>query len=369
MPESIRYRFEHEWRARVGFVGCGGHAWRNVLPTFQYAPVELVAVADPIEERAAAYATQFGARASYSSHEEMLEAEDLDAVFVVTSHDDLGRPRYPDIAIDAMHAGAHVWIEKPPASSVAEVQAMRGVEQETGRFVQVGLKKMFFPAIAKAKEIVTGDEFGPVSQIYVRYPQDLPVLEDRTDTRAMVGFLDHFFHPASIVLHLAGAPTTMSYVREPAHGGTLTTVTFAGGAIGTVHMPAGQSWRAPLERVEVIGAGTNITVDNGVELTYYRRGGFPEYGRAATWIGPDDEAPLRWVRESSPRPALQHEPLRPGLCPGGDLVLRVRPRRSPSPVRQPRRRPHADGLVRGVPEPSRRDRGAAAVVIANADAG
>jgi predicted dehydrogenase len=300
MSDHIRYNFEYDRRIRAGFVGCGGHAWRNVFPTFQYAPVELLAVADPIEERAAAYARQFGARNWYAGHQEMLASEELDAVFVVTAHDDDGRPRYPAIAIDAMRAGVHGWIEKPPAASVGEIEAMLGVERETERFVQVGFKKMFFPAVAKAKEISSRRaEFGEVSQIYVRYPQDLPPLEDRSDTRKMVAFLDHFFHPASIVLLIAGAPTTMSYVREPASGGTLTTLTFANGAVGVMHLPAGQSWRAPLERLEVVGHGANVIVDNAVELSYYRRGGFPSYGRAASWIAPDGEAPLRWQRESS----------------------------------------------------------------------
>ena len=43
MADHIRYNFEYDQRIRAGFVGCGGHAWRNVFPTFQYAPVELVA--------------------------------------------------------------------------------------------------------------------------------------------------------------------------------------------------------------------------------------------------------------------------------------------------------------------------------------
>jgi predicted dehydrogenase len=300
MADQITYNFEYEWRLRVGFVGCGGHAWRNVLPTFQYAPVQLVAVADPVEERAEAYARQFGARAHYTSYKDLLADDEIDAVFVVTDHDELGRPRYPAIAIDAMQAGVDVWIEKPPAASSHELRAMLDAERETGHFVQVGFKKMFFPAIVKASEIVSRtDEFGELSQIYVRYPEALPPLDSRQDTRQMVAFLDHFFHPASIVHLIAGEPATMSYVREPATGGSITTLTFPNGAIGTVQMPAGQSWRGVLERLEVVGRGANVVVDNGTDLTYFRRGGFPEYGRAASWIGPDNEAPLHWRRESS----------------------------------------------------------------------
>ena len=70
---QVNYSFEYERRLRVGFVGCGTHSWRNVYPTFQYAPVELVAVADPVEERARL--RQAVRRAGdYADHRQMLDA-------------------------------------------------------------------------------------------------------------------------------------------------------------------------------------------------------------------------------------------------------------------------------------------------------
>lgn len=299
----VGYSFEYERRLRVGFVGCGGHSWRNVYPVLQYAPVELVAVADPVEGRAAAYARQFGAPAHYRDHQEMLARERLDAVFVVTDYDARGHPRYPGIAVDAMRAGAHAWIEKPPAATADEVRQMLDAERETGKFVQVGYKKMFFPAIAKAKEIISRQaEFGLPAQIYVRYPQRLPSLDERqAASRPMISFLDHFFHPAAIVHRLMGPVRRVSYTREPHNGGSFSTMTFASGAVGVMHLAAGQSGTSPLERVEVVGAGANVVVENGVKLTYYRRGGRGPggYGRAASFIGADEEAPMVWEPEFS----------------------------------------------------------------------
>ena len=45
-PHSIAYGHEAAERLRVGFVGCGDHAFRNVYPVLRYLPVELVAVCD-----------------------------------------------------------------------------------------------------------------------------------------------------------------------------------------------------------------------------------------------------------------------------------------------------------------------------------
>ena len=297
---SVKYNFEYEQRIKAGFIGCGGHSFRNIYPTFQYAPIELTAICDINKKRADTYKSMFGAKTAYDNHIEMLEKESLDAVFVVTNYDN-AIPRYPKLAIDIMNAGCHAWIEKPPASSVKEVRDMMEVSQKTGKFVMVGFKKVFFTAISKAKEIVSSKEFGNPASIYVRYPQGIPEFGERENAGKMLGFLDHLGHPASILHYLMGKTKTIYFEREPFNGGTMAVLTFASGAVGCLHLCAGQSGTSPLERVEVIGSGCNVVVENGVKLTYYRRGerGPGGYGRSGSYIGKDETAPIYWEPEFS----------------------------------------------------------------------
>lgn len=298
---DLRYNFEHPRLVRAGFIGCGGHAFRNVYPALRYAPVDLVAVCDRHLERAETYAREFGARRAYADAAEMLAREQLEAVFIVTSYDAQFRPQYPALACAAMEAGAHAWIEKPPAAAAAEIEGMMAAAARTGRFVQVGFKKMFFPAVAKARAIAATPAFGALTSIYARYPQALPPQERRGDARAMLSFLDHLCHPASIIHSIAGPVAEMMYAREARSGACVTTLRFRGGGIGVLHLTAGQSGTSPLERLEVVGTGANVVVDNGVRLTYYRRGrrGPGGYGRQADYIGGDDEAPIVWEPEFS----------------------------------------------------------------------
>jgi predicted dehydrogenase len=297
---AVKYNFEYERRIRAGFIGCGGHSFRNIYPTFQFAPVELVAVCDFDKSRSEIYKNLFGAKRAYSNHLEMLEKENLEAVFVVTNYEN-SRPRYPKLAVDVMEAGCHAWIEKPPAGSVDEVQDMIQTSHKTGKFVMVGFKKIFFTAISKAKEVIESSEFGQPSSIYVRYPQHLPALLDREDPRKMLGFLDHIGHPGSILHYLMGKIKHIYFEWEPLNGGSIASIQFLSGAIGVLHLTAGQSGTSPLERVEVIGRGCNLVVDNGVKLTYYRRGdrGPGGYGRSSSFIGKDETAPIYWEPEFS----------------------------------------------------------------------
>ena len=287
---------------RAGFIGCGSHAFRNIYPALQFAPVRLVATCDLDGERARRFARQFGADRWYTDHHRMLADEALDAVFVVTNYDDEGRPRFPALAMDAMRAGCHVWIEKPPAASVSEIDAMQAVGTETGRFVMVGFKKCFFPAIQHLKSITERPEFGRPTSVTIRYPQAIPAEHEKESLKneRLRGFLDHIAHPASILQYVMGPVASLIYHRDSTGGG-VALLGFRSGAVGTLHLAHGQSGTSPLERIEVVGEGANVVVDNGVKLTYYRPGirGPGGYGRSPDYIGDDVHAPIVWEPEFS----------------------------------------------------------------------
>ncbi|SFH70562.1 Predicted dehydrogenase [Actinopolymorpha cephalotaxi] len=299
MVDHITYQFEYDERIPIAFIGAGGHSYRNVYPSFQYAPVDLRAVCDLDGERAADYARLFGAPRSYTDHRELLERERPAAVFVVTSYDEDGRVQATDLALDCMRAGAHVWMEKPTAASVAEIHQLQKESAAAGRFVMTGLKKIFTPAMERTKEIISAPEFGEVTSISVRYPQSLPAFEKRHDLAAMRGFLDHIYHPGAVLHYLMGDVQGFGYQWEPVSGASTASLRFASGAIGTLHLAAGSAVTSPLERVEVVGQDANVVVDNSVRLTYYRRGARLGYGRSSSYVVDEDHAPLRWEPEFS----------------------------------------------------------------------
>ena len=298
-PDFVRYSFEYERKVRACFIGAGGHSFRNVYPTFQYAPVDLLAICDLDRSRAEAFARQFGARAAYTDHREMLARERPEAVFIVTAYDADGRPQATALAHEALAAGTHVWMEKPTAASVAAVRALIEASARQERFVMTGLKKTFFPSIVKAKEISRDPAFGRAVSLTLRYPQAMPPFAERGDLNKLRGLLDHLPHPGSIIHDLMGEIATLSYEWEPVAGGSVTTLRFRSGAIGTLHLVGGGSGSSPLERLELVGEHASVVVDNGVRLTHYRPAQRPAYGRSASYLVPDDEAPLVWEPEFS----------------------------------------------------------------------
>jgi predicted dehydrogenase len=145
VQREIRYNFEFDRRVKACFIGAGGHAYRNVYPALRYAPVELLGVCDLDQARAEKVARLFGAEAAYTDHRDMLDRERPELVFIVTAYNPDGRVQATDLALEALEAGAHVWMEKPTAASLAEIDALREASARTGRMVMTGLKKTFFP--------------------------------------------------------------------------------------------------------------------------------------------------------------------------------------------------------------------------------
>jgi predicted dehydrogenase len=295
----VVYQFEYDRRVPCAFIGAGGHSYRNIYPTFQYAPVDLRAICDLNIDRAADYARIFGAGAHYSDHQTMLEREKPAAVFIVTSYDVEGRVQALELALDCLSAGAHVWMEKPTASSTAEVKKLAAAAQRADRIVMTGIKKVFSPVMRKVKEIISSSEFGASSSIFVRYPLAMPEFDKCGSLTEMKGFLDGIFHPAAVLFYLMGPIDRLAYEREAVTGSSVTAIRFHSGAVGALHLAAGSSSSSPLDRTEVVGQNANVVVENGVKLTYYRAGPRREYGRIGSFIVPTENAPLHWEPECS----------------------------------------------------------------------
>lgn len=289
----------------VGFIGCGSHSFRNIYPTFQFAPVNLVATCDLNLEKARAFAAKFGAQSAYSDYREMVSREKLDAVFMVTGYDKLGRPLYPPITRDCLQAGLHVWIEKPPAASCAEIKQMDDAARQAGKQVQVGLKKMFFPANEKAKALSERPDFGTISLLRLEYPQYIPTVEEFAEyqrgeaNRRVIGFLDHLCHPTAVLIYLLGMPESLYYQRS-AFGAGEALFTFASGAVASLAFTHGAASRDGMERTMIVSdAGRHIIVENNQRVTYHR---IPSlgYGNVPDFYTTDpDETTAVWQPEFS----------------------------------------------------------------------
>ncbi|HSG47938.1 MAG TPA: Gfo/Idh/MocA family oxidoreductase, partial [Longimicrobiales bacterium] len=174
--------------------------------------------------------------------------------------------------VAALEAGKHVFVEKPLALTLQEVEdvsAARTAALERGRGgrVMVGFNRRFAPLMVKLKAEV--DRSGaPLSLVYTcnagAIPADSWVHDPKAGGGRIVGEACHFI---DIARFLAGSPIESSSVQAmddlQGLGDTATlSLRFANGSMATVHYFANGNRSFPKERVEVFQGGRVLTLDN-----------------------------------------------------------------------------------------------------------
>lgn len=291
---------------RLAMVGCGSHTYRNILPVLRFLPAaRLEACCDLNLDKARAYATAFGARSAFSRYQDMLDEIELDGILVVVGFAEDGQPRYPEIVSKLLARRLPVWMEKPPAANEQGVIAMQEAIVAPA-FAQVGFKKMFAPATAQVRKLLSGPEFDHIASYTYRYSADLPNQPSDLTTPDARRFLDDFVHVASVIVDLIGIPAKITSYRDPCGDGILV-LEHASGTVGTVHLSANASGLDAIEDVMIVGRGANVRVHNGVEVEYFPTGWRGPYGRSTSYFPQEldgyrpeiTEGPRRWFPEFS----------------------------------------------------------------------
>lgn len=139
-------------KVRVGIIGCGkvGHIHAAAL---ERSPFARFAVAcDSSEERARAFAAQYGA-AAFTDPAPMLR--EVDAVLLCTPH-----PLHAGHAVMAAEAGVHVLIEKPMAANLEDCDAMLAAARKTGVKLGVISQRRWLEPVRRMKRAIEQGRIG-----------------------------------------------------------------------------------------------------------------------------------------------------------------------------------------------------------------
>ncbi len=145
-------------QVKIGFIGCGGIANYHFGHLEKIEAANIVAVCDRIEERRVQAGERFGAR-PYADFREMLAREELDAVYVCVepcAHERDG----DDIELAVIERGRHLFVEKPPALSMAYARKVEKAIAEAKLISAVGFQDRYQDIVPKMKAWLDAQEIG-----------------------------------------------------------------------------------------------------------------------------------------------------------------------------------------------------------------
>jgi predicted dehydrogenase len=174
---------------RVGQAGLGNWG-KNLVRNFDEL-AELTWLCDGDAGRRAEFAERYPGTRVTADFQELLADPELEAVVVATPV-----PTHYELARQALGAGKHVFVEKPPAMKTAEMEDLIRLARESDLVLMPGHLLLYHPGVLKLKELVDTGFLGEVLCVYGNR-QNLGVIRSNENALWSLGV-----HDLSVILWL-----------------------------------------------------------------------------------------------------------------------------------------------------------------------
>jgi len=238
---------------RVAHAGVGG--WGRNVARVVGELAELAWVCDLDGARRDEYAKRYPEARVTAAFEEALADESVAAVTIATPV-----PTHYTLAKQALEAGKHVFVEKPPAMRGEEMEELVGLAEARDLVLMPGHLLLYHPGLRRVKELVDAGELGEVACVYGNR-QNLGVIRSNENALWSLGV-----HDLSVILWLLGEEPSeavaygMDYLQEGIEDVVFCFLRFPSGKVAHMHL----SWLDPhkMRKMTVVGREKMVVFDD-----------------------------------------------------------------------------------------------------------
>jgi predicted dehydrogenase len=239
--------------ARVGVAGLG-YWGPNLVRNFDEI-AELAWICDLDNDLRARFAGRYPRARATADFAEMLADETLDAVVVATPV-----PTHYALAKQALEAGKHVMVEKPPAMRAAEMDELVQLAADLDLVLMPGHLLLYHPGVLKLKELIAAGELGEVLCIYGNR-QNLGIVRTNENALWSLGV-----HDLSVILYLldedpeSATAQGRDFLTPGVEDVVFCFLSFPSGKIAHMHL----SWLDPhkMRKITVVGREKMVVFDD-----------------------------------------------------------------------------------------------------------
>jgi len=251
---------------KVGILGAGFIGRVHALNLRRDERVALVGVADAVPEAAARLAAEVGAT-PLDGLDKLLDLG-VDAVYVTTPN-----THHVEPVVRALQHGAHVFSEKPMATSLEGAWTIREAAGRARGVYQIGFNRRFANVYRFAKDLIDGGRLTPLAAQLKHNRGELQHPAWTADAGVTGGYLYetpvHLFDMARFLFgDVAVIQGVARQVVYPELDEFAMVLTCRSGVIATVTSVAHATWLFPSERVEVYGAHAAVVTEELERATF-----------------------------------------------------------------------------------------------------
>jgi predicted dehydrogenase/threonine dehydrogenase-like Zn-dependent dehydrogenase len=272
--------YERKGPIRLGFLGAGSFAQNILLPALK-GKVEFRGVATGKGNHSLHVGRKYGFAYCSDNADRILSDPEIDAVFITTRHH-----LHASMVMDAIRAGKSVFVEKPLAMNMKEMNDILKVWQhsESQPQIMLGFNRRFAPAVIGLK---SGLHPAQTAAIQIRVnagmlPKDHWVHDPEIGGGRIIGEACHFI---DLARHLAGSAISQVFATSKSDANALSdtvniSLHFANGSIAGIAYYSNGHKSLSKELIEVFCDGSVARIDDfrslkifgaGSRRTRYRR--------------------------------------------------------------------------------------------------
>jgi len=276
----------------VGIVGTGRIARVHAAAYRSVRGASLVGCMDVDDATARSFATDFGLK-TVESFQAMIADPDIDAVIIATPNS-----LHAEQTIAALHAGKHVFCQKPIALDLADARLVAEAAASSDRVLQFGFMLRFTPPLPALRSRVAGGELGaPIgsqSAVFGWEPNNEWFYDPRHGGGVILDTLVHFVDLVLWVFgdvdraHTEGGAFQLTGAKKYKSPDNATvTLHHTSGAVSSMYV----SWTSGYGnfRFDVYGTGGSAGVDlvQKQAMTAFHKPDRPDAGLREGWEFPD----------------------------------------------------------------------------------
>ena len=238
---------------RVGVVGL--NYWGpNLVRNFNDL-AKLTWLCDLDEKQLAQIGARYPDAQTTTSFDDLLADDSLDAVVIATPV-----PTHYALAKQALEAGKHVFVEKPPAMRAPEMDELVSLAEAQDRVLMPGHLLLYHPGVLKVKELIDKGDLGDVLCVYGNRV-NLGIVRSNENALWSLGV-----HDLSVILYFLDEDPDLATAQGSAsiHPGVEDVVfcflRFPSGKIAHMHL----SWLDPhkMRKMTVVGREKMVVFDD-----------------------------------------------------------------------------------------------------------
>jgi predicted dehydrogenase/threonine dehydrogenase-like Zn-dependent dehydrogenase len=245
-----------------GIIGAGNFAGAMIVPLLKELNANIKYIASAKGLSGTTLAKKYKIPFSTSRYQDILEDVDVDAVVITTRHG-----AHASQVIESLNAGKHVFVEKPLALTLDEIETIKSAVEKSGKIVTVGFNRRFSPFSIAAKELLHDNT--PIQIIATMNAGFIPdnswVHDMESGGGRIIGEACHYI---DLISFFAGSQVEKVIMNAMGKNTTSNTdnasilLKYKNGSSGVINYFSNGSKSYPKEKIEIYSQQKNILIDN-----------------------------------------------------------------------------------------------------------